>query len=144
MLFIVMHPWIKVSGLELDDINLSATFGETMDLLTFQKRLRIIAEISGLPWQELKRTVMQSRLPVSVIEKGIRDYGQDQPERKGSELNDIYLLSLAAYADVTYVDKRTLESVRRTEKKIPGFNQLVRRVEKARNYNEISASLATL
>ena len=45
-----------------------------------------------------------------MIEECMRAHAQDQPERKGSDLNDTHLLCLAPYADVTYVDKRTLET----------------------------------
>jgi hypothetical protein len=132
------------AGLELDDINPSATFGETMDLLIFQKRLRIICEANGLPWPKLKTTVTQGRLPAIVIQEGMRIHAHDQPERKGSDLNDISLLCLAPYADSTYVDKRTLESVRRARGKIGVFNRLIGHVGKARNHGEIFAALTTL
>ena len=49
------------AGLDLDEIDPSATFAETMDLLIFHKRLQIVAEANGLPLQELKRTVTRSR-----------------------------------------------------------------------------------
>lgn len=42
------------AGLDPEDIDPSATFGETIDLLTFQKRLRIAAEGLRLPLAELK------------------------------------------------------------------------------------------
>ena len=129
-------------GLDLDDIDPAATFDETMDKVVFLRRLRVISEAYGLPLGELRRAVSQSRLPVTVIEYAIRRYGQDQPERKGSDLNDAHLLCLAPYADVTYVDKRTLESVRRARPKDPTFSRLVGKVEKAANYREIGAALA--
>lgn len=62
----------------------------------------------------------------------MRAYAHDQPERKGSELNDGDLLCLAPYADVTYVDKRTLESVRRAKGKNNLFAELVGQVNKAK------------
>ncbi|MCD4504175.1 hypothetical protein LQR30_08665 [Chromobacterium piscinae] len=130
------------AGLDLEDIDPSATFGETMDLLTFQKRLRIVSDANGLPWPGLKRTVTQQQLPVTVIEESMRAYAHDQPERKGSELNDMHLLCLAPYADVTYVDKRTLESVRRARSKVAVFDQLVGCVTRAGGYAEIAAGLA--
>ena len=132
------------AGLDLDDIDPSATFGETMDLLTFQKRLRIVAEAKGLPWQELKRTVTRNRLPVTVIQESMRIHAHDQPERKGSDLNDIHLLCLAPYVNRTYVDKRTLESARRARGKVAIFDRLIGHVGKAGNYNEISAALTAL
>jgi hypothetical protein len=71
----------------------------------------------------------------------MRAHAHDQPERKGSEVNDTHLLCLAPYADITYVDKRTLENVRRARRKVGAFSQLVGRVEKAGGYAEIAARL---
>jgi len=129
------------AGLDPEDIDPSATFAETMNLLTFHKRLRIVAQASSLPWAELKRTVTRRQLPVAVIEECMRAYAHDQPERKGSELNDTHLLCLAPYADVTYVDRRTLESVRRAKRKDAIFDQIVGRVARAGSYADIAAAL---
>lgn len=133
--------FLLMAGLELDDIDLSATVGQMTNLLIFHKRLRMVADASGLPWQALKRTVTQDRLPVTVIEECMRAHAQDQPERKGSDLNDTHLLCLAPYADVTYVDKRTLESVRRARSKVAAFEQLVGEARRAGGHAEISAAL---
>ncbi|MCG2656330.1 MAG: hypothetical protein L6414_12825, partial [Hydrogenophaga sp.] len=131
-----------MAGLELDDIDLSATFGQMTNLITFRKRLRIAADGSGLPWQTLKRVVSQDRLPVTVIEECMRAHAQDQPERKGSDLNDTHLLCLAPYANVTYVDKRMLENVRRARRKVSAFDQLIGDVRRAGGYVEIFAALS--
>jgi hypothetical protein len=142
-----LPPAIQVlvnAGLDPDDIDPSATIAETMDLLIFQKRLRIVAEANGLPLQELKRTVTRSRLPVIVVEESMRAHAHDQPERKGSELNDVHLLCLAPYADITYVDKRTLESVRRARGKDSVFAKLIGHVSKAASCSEISVALTEL
>lgn len=60
------------------------------------------------------------------------------PEREGSELADSYLACLAAYADVTFVDKRTHENFRRARHKCAEFGVLTRRVEKAADYKEVA------
>jgi len=133
---------LLMAGLEPDDIDLSATVGQTTNLLVFRERLKMVADASGLPWQALKRVATQDRLPVTVIEECMRAYAQDQPERKGSDLNDTHLLCLASYADVTYVDKRTLESVRRARGKVAAFDQLIDEVRKAGGHGEISAALS--
>lgn len=139
-----LPPVIQIlleSGLELDDIDPSATVGQAQELLAFRKRLRMVADASGLPWQALKRVATPDRLPVTVIEDCMRAHAQDQPQRKGSDLNDTHLLCLAPYADVTYVDKRTLESVRRTRRKVTAFDRLVGEVRKAGSHGEISTAL---
>nr|WP_312988201.1 hypothetical protein [Comamonas koreensis] len=132
---------LMIAGLELEDIDLSATFGQTTNLLIFRQRLRMVADAIGLPWQELKRVATHDRLPVTMTEECMRAHAQDQPERKGSDLNDTHLLCLASYADVTYVDKRTLESVRRARGKVNAFDKLIGEVRKAGGHGEISAAL---
>ena len=129
------------AGMEIEDIDPLATFGETMNLLTFQKRLRLIAEEFQLPWVELKRRVARQQIPVNVIEEAMRRYAQDQPERKGSELNDTHLLCLAPYADMTYVDKRTLENLRRARSKDPVIDCLVGSVARATGHAAVAAML---
>lgn len=71
----------------------------------------------------------------------MRRHAQDQPERKGSELNDTHLLCLAPYADRTFVDKRTLESARRARNKSPMFEGLTTGVARARDCAELAAVL---
>lgn len=132
------------AGLAPEDIDPGATFRETMNLLIFQKRLQTAADACGLPWHELKGNVKPHQLPVTVIEEGIRMYSHDQPERKGSELNDTHLLCLAPYADVTYVDKRTLENTRRARRKHTTFDQLVGHISRASSYNKVTTELTAL
>jgi hypothetical protein len=71
----------------------------------------------------------------------MRRYSQDQPERKGSELNDTHMLCLAPYADQTFVDKRTLESARRARSKSPMFDRLAIGVGRASNCAELASVL---
>jgi hypothetical protein len=130
------------AGLEPEEIDPLATFGETLDLLTFQKRLRMVTEGFNLPWAELKRRVTRQQLPVIVIEEAMRRHAQDQAERKGSELNDTHLLCLAPYADMTYVDKRTLENLRRVRHKCPVVDRLIGSVARATGHPAVGAMLA--
>jgi hypothetical protein len=132
------------AGLDIEDIDPSATLAETMNLIVFHNRLRIVAKANGLPFQELKRTVTRKRLPVTVIEEAMRIHAHDQPERKGSDLNDVHLLCLAPYADVTYVDKRTLESVRRAKRTEIILAGLIGHVRKVGSYGEIFNTLIDL
>ena len=132
------------AGLDPEDIDPAATFRETMDLLMFQKRLQVAADARGLPCAGLKAKVKPHQLPVNVIEQSMRIHAHDQPERKGSEVNDIHLLCLAPYADLTYVDKRTWESVRRVRRKVPAFEGPIGRVSRASSYGAITQELAGL
>jgi len=135
---------LQAEGVDIEDIKADETFEQVMDRHVFRKRLRIAAESRGLPYEQLKKVVTQERLPVAVIQGAMRAFGHDQPERKGSDLNDVYLLSLAPYADLTFVDKRTLESVRRACQKVPLLVRLLGDVRKASGHNEISSVIAGL
>ncbi|MBW8848702.1 MAG: hypothetical protein JF607_27550 [Burkholderiales bacterium] len=135
---------LQAEGVDIDDIHPDDTFGEVMDRHTFKKRLRIAIESRGLSFEPLRRTLTLDRLPVAVIQHSMRRYGHDQPERKGSDMNDVFLLCLAPYADLTFVDKRTLESVRRARSKVPVLEPLLGDVRKASGHCEISSVIAAM
>lgn len=73
----------------------------------------------------------------------MRRYAQKLPERKGSDLNDTCLACLAAYADVTFVDKRTRETFRRARSKDAAFDAVCKRVEVASSYRDIPKILSS-
>lgn len=124
-------------GIEPDDIRQNSTVGEILDLGEFLQRVRIVAPGMQLPWREVKRRVRMERIPSELITAGMRRHAQKLPERKGSDLNDTYLACLAAYADVTFVDKRTRETFRRARSKDAAFDAICKRVEVAPSYRNI-------
>lgn len=128
------------AGLEPSDINPDATFRETMDLAMFRQRLKMAAEAEKLPWQQVKAVVTPNRVPSAFIRESMRLHAHDQPERKGSDVNDFSLLCLAPYATETFVDKRTLESVRRSKQKVPRLAELLGSVRKAADYHAITTA----
>ncbi|RWX58876.1 hypothetical protein EN780_35755 [Mesorhizobium sp. M4B.F.Ca.ET.089.01.1.1] len=81
-------------------------------------------------------------MPSGIIYNAIRRFHPDTHEWDGSELTDRYLACLAAYADVTYVDKRTYEACRLARQKSETFAALARHVEKAGSYEAIPGQLA--
>jgi hypothetical protein len=123
--------------IERSEIGPDTTLNEMADLSMFRKRLRLANEYLGAPWPELKRRVTEKHLPSALIQSILRDYVQDPPRRKGSELTDRHLACLAPYADRTYVDKRTHEAVVRARRKFPQFASMARSIEKASGYTEI-------
>lgn len=127
--------------IDVSDITPETTLDEIGDLAAFRRRLRLVNDILGLPWLELKARVAEARLPSGVIQSALRRHRQDLPERKGSELIDEYLACLAPYADVTYVDKRMHEAATRARRASPEFAALIRRIEKAGGYPGIARQL---
>jgi hypothetical protein len=128
---------LQSAGLEPDDIDLNATFREAMSLGMFRRRLKMASEEDALPWERVKEVVTADRIPSAFIQEAIRLHAQDQPERKGSDVNDLSLLCLAPYVTETFVDKRTLESVRRAKQKVPQLVELIGSVRKAATHHEI-------
>ncbi len=145
---IISHPTdpareiLQALGIELSDITPDTTMGEIGELAAFLRRLQIVSKNLGVPWAMLKSSVTESRVPSGVIQSGLRQYRQDLPEWKGSDLTDSYLACLSPYADVIYVDKRTHENFKRARQRSPGFAALVGKVEKAGNYPDILAQLS--
>ncbi|NIE65911.1 hypothetical protein [Burkholderia sp. Ax-1719] len=129
------------AGLEPDDIQPQTTFREAMQEVVFRRRLKLAAEVEQLPWPKVKEAVTRDRIPSAIISEALRTYGHDQPERKGSDVNDTSLLCLAPYADKMFVDKRTLESVRRAKQKVPILGELLGDVRKAASYRDITTAL---
>lgn len=129
--------FLLASGLEMEDIDPDETFGSLMHRLTFYKQLRIVGEKAGLSWPLVKARATLKRLPVALIQDAMRRFSQDQPERKGSMLTDVHLLCLAAYAELTFVDKRTLNDLRQAGRKVPELNELLGRVARAAHYSQV-------
>ena len=105
-------------------------------------KLFVLNEHLGLPWPELKARVTEDRLPSGVIQSALARFRPDTLDRKGSDLTDGYLACLSGYADFTYMDKRTHEAFRIARQRSREFGALVRRVEKARDYQEIIEQLS--
>jgi hypothetical protein len=116
------------------DIGPATTFEEIGDLAAFRRKLRLVNSRLGLSWPDVKARVTEDRIPSGIIQKALRRYRQDLPERKGSELIDQYLACLSPYVNVTYVDKRTHETVARARRGSVEFAALIRRIEKASSY----------
>ncbi len=130
--------FLKAMGIDVSEIGPEMTMDELGDLSAFRKQLRLASEMLRLPFSALKGRVKESQIPSCVVQGALRRHGQDTPEWKGSDLTDRYLACLAIYADMTYVDKRTLENLTRARRKAPEISRLIGRVGKARTYRRIA------
>ena len=128
-------------NIEPDDIGPETTLGDLDDIGFFRGQLEVVAEVLDLPWAAIKGRVQPDRFPSWVIGQTLRRFGHDVPERKGSDINDGYLLALAAYADLTLVDKRALENVRRAETGSAEFADLIGNVTRAAVYSDVTAAM---
>ncbi len=134
-----INPGLQVllrHGISIEDLDSDPTMGELTDLAMFRKQLEVANRTMGLPWNQLKTNISMTQLPSWIIQDALRKFGQDLRERKGSELSDSHLACLSAYADVTYVDKRTYENFRQSEKNSTAFAEIIRRVRKTSHYSD--------
>ncbi len=65
-------------------------------------------------------------------------------ERKGNELNDMHLATLAPYADVTFVDKRMHHAFVQAFRKNKNLEGICNRVERASTYRDIPRIVESL
>jgi hypothetical protein len=124
-------------GIDEHEIRDDCTIAELSELGTFRLHLHVVAKKAGVPFERLKRVSMQS-LPSWRIANALKRHGQERPTRPGSDVNDQYLAVLAAYTDVLFVDKRTLEDFRRVKSKEPELNGLFGTVTRASVFEAIA------
>jgi hypothetical protein len=133
---------LLVNGIDPSEIGPETTVGDVGSLAAFRKKLSVLNRNLGLPWKDLKARVTENRLPSGIIQSALVRFRPNTSEWKGSDLTDAYLACLSAYADVTYVDKRTHEAFRRAQRKSKEFATVVRCVKKASGYESIAKQLA--
>ena len=124
-------------GVDEHEIRDDHTIAELSALATFRSQLMVVAEKTGLPFQRLKRVEMQS-LPSWRIADALRRHGQERTKKPGSDVHDQHLAVLAAYTDILFVDKRTLEDFRRVRQKEPELAALFREIRKASDFSAIA------
>jgi hypothetical protein len=129
-------------GIDPDEIRPELTVRELSDLGLFRSQLRVVAPKTGVPFEVLKRRVSAAQLPHHAIDAALVRHAQKADERKGSDLVDGHLSSLAAYADILYVDKRVAENFRRALQKDPALAPIVGDIKKASNWQSILADLS--
>ncbi|GFE66531.1 hypothetical protein [Litoreibacter roseus] len=124
-------------GIEPSDLHLDMTVDEALELGVFFSRVRTVTQGKGMLWQELKKRVRKSNIPSAVVVGDVAKFLPTTVERKGSELNDMHLATLAPYADVTFVDKRMHHAFRQAFRKNKSLEEICNRVERASSYRDI-------
>lgn len=124
-------------GIDEHEIRDECTVAELSELGTFRSHLRLVAEKTGIEFERLKRVSMRS-LPSWRISNALKRHGQQRPTRPGSDVHDQHLAVLAAYTDVLFVDKRTLEDFRRVKSKEPELSGLFGTVKRASIFEAIT------
>jgi hypothetical protein len=132
---------LTAQGVDEYEIRDECLLADLNQLAVFRSKLRLIAGKTGQPFATLKRIRMET-LPSCLIDEGFKAHGQDRRERKGSDLNDRYLASLAAYVDELYVDKRTAEDFRRTLSKTPLLKEIVGGIKRTSRYQDLAVVIS--
>jgi hypothetical protein len=132
---------LLMHDIDVSEIGPDTTVGDVGAMGAFRRKLSVLNRTLDLPWSELKRKVTEGRVPSGIIEAAVAKYHPDTREWDGSELTDRHLACLAAYCDVTYVDRRTHEAFRQARKKSEKFASLVRRAEKVGEYTAVIGHL---
>lgn len=126
--------------IEPADIGPDTTLDDLTTLIVYRLQLKTVTEKLPVPWPVVKANAPMARAPSWLIGQALDANAQALPEHKGSELNDNYLLRAGAYADLAFVDKRTLENVKRARRKEPRLEGLLGEVARAATYQEILAN----
>jgi hypothetical protein len=133
---------LATQGVTAADITPTSTVGEMLELGLFRAQLKLATEMAGVPYAEAVRVVRPEQIPSWTINRALDRHMPDLPRREGGELPDAHLACLAAYADVTFVDKRTWEGVRRLRQKELELARLLGRIERLARFDETAAVLA--
>ena len=124
-------------GVDEHEIRDDRTIAELSAHGTFRSQLMVVAEKTRLLFQRLKRVEMQS-LPSWRIADALRRHGQERTKKPGSDVHDQHLAALAAYTYILFVDKRTMDDLRRVRQKQPELAALFGEIRKASDFPAIA------
>ena len=128
---------LLAQGIEISEIRDDILLSELNELAEFRAKLKIVSTKTGISFDSLK-AVDRKLIPSWQIERALKLHGQKRPERKGSDLIDTHLMTLAPYVEEIFVDKRTAEDIRRVCSKNTMISQLIGKVRKASRYQELA------
>jgi len=140
----ILRRELAAMHVDIDELGFDAKLGDLTLLGEFRQRLKVVSKnIPHLPWSRILTRATEERLPSALIYKGLRLYAQDQPERKGSEIPDRHIATIACYADLTFVDRRTQADFIAIKRKIPGLNTLMRLTRKNTDWDKVIEHIRT-
>lgn len=103
--------------IHLHDITPTMTSAEAEELSEFRAKIGTVVRAKFANQSEaIFSRLRPDRMPSWILMRDLFNHSQDLPERTGSELGDGYLACFALYADVSYVDRRTLENLVRVRR----------------------------
>jgi hypothetical protein len=113
----------------LNDVTPTMIMEEAWELCEFRGKLRTVVD-SKMPrsWDIVLSRITPELLPTWVLQRDLYLFSQELERRRGSELEDCYHACYALYADVSYVDKRTLENLTRVRRSSAAAESLIAKV----------------
>ncbi len=116
------HPILEhflAQGIDLNTLPTHTKMEVLLDLSEHYGKLNVVLDATGFGIAKA-RSVDRARLPSCLVIEGMRLGIPETAERKGSELNDLYISALAPYVDYCFVDKRMFEARKNLRnKKVP-------------------------
>ena len=110
-------------NLTLADVDTSWTIAELSEHATFIHQIRSVVDSPDLAADKMHDLDIE-QVPSSLIQRSFRRHRPRATRAKGSDLNDMYILSFAPYVDRIYIDKRTHDILQRAIKHEPVIGNL--------------------
>lgn len=128
-------------GIDLEQLDPHTKMGEVLADVEFRSKLRAVCPWFTLSAEGLRKVIRSELVPTWIIERSIANFGQLREEHKGSELNDRHLACLAPYCHLTYVDKQTMEDIRRARQNSQEFVSIMGKVERVTSHEKAAVRM---
>jgi hypothetical protein len=131
-----LQQFLNYHEIDIEELGENALMEDLLNLIDFQAKLKVAHKKFNMSWESFKKSIQPEQVPSWLIESSLFLHSQEQPEYKGSELNDCWLACLSPYVDLIYVDKRVKNDFERAFRKAPVLCELLNKVkiEKVRPY----------
>jgi hypothetical protein len=142
-----LQQFLNYLEIDIEDLGKNAVMEDLLKLIDFRAKLKVAHKRFNMPWESFKKSIQPEQIPSWFIESSLFLHSQEQPEYKGSELNDYWLACLSPYVDLIYVDKRVKNDFERTFKKDSVFREFLNKVkiEKVvRSYKSLQEQIETM
>lgn len=128
--------FLNFHEIDIEEFGENAVMEDLFRLIEFRAKLKVVHKRFDIPWESFKKLIKPEQIPSWIIESLLFEHAQEQPEYKGSELNDYWLACLSPYVDLIYVDKRIKNDFERAFRQSSIFREFLNKVniEKVRPY----------
>jgi hypothetical protein len=142
-----LQQFLNYHEIDIEELGKNALMVDLLKLIDFRAKLKVVHKRFNMPWEVFKKSIQPEQIPSWIIESSLFLHSQEQPEYKGSDLNDYWLACLSLYVDLIYVDKRVKNDFERAFKKDSVFCELLNKVkiEKVyRSYKSLQVQIETM